>query len=64
MLEVRNLSVHFGEETALKDLSFQRARGETLGLVGEGSGKSVTALSLLQLLPYPGAARCRCLYSL
>lgn len=56
MLEVRNLSVHFGEETALKDLSFQLARGETLGLVGEsGSGKSVTALSLLQLLPYPAA---------
>jgi len=58
LLSVRNLSVTF--ETpgqlveAVRGLSFDLDRGQTLALVGEsGSGKSVTALSVLQLLPYP-----------
>lgn len=55
MLEVRNLSVSFGQSLVLKDLSFNLAKGESLGIVGEsGSGKSITALSLMGLLP-PGA---------
>jgi len=60
LLEVRDLAVTFGAGTgaveALKGVSFDINRGETVALVGEsGSGKSVTALSVLQLLPYPMA---------
>ena len=60
LLEVRDLSVHFGggerEVRAVRNISFSIGRGETLALVGEsGSGKSVSALSILQLLPYPPA---------
>src|SRR5215813_11779916 len=63
LLEVRDLSVTFGgwrgapPVQAVKRVSFQLDRGETLAVVGEsGSGKSVTALSVLQLLPYPAAS--------
>ena len=60
LLQVQNLSVTFAVEgrvlEAVKRVSFDLDRGETLAIVGEsGSGKSVTALSLLQLLPYPKA---------
>jgi peptide/nickel transport system ATP-binding protein len=59
LLEVKNLSVSFntdnGEVHAVRDISFDLKRGETLGIVGEsGSGKSVTALSMLRLLPSQG----------
>ena len=61
LLAVEDLRVDFRshEETvhAVRGVSFDIERGETLALVGEsGSGKSVTALSLLQLLPYPAAS--------
>ena len=60
-LEVEDLSVTFRVEDreipAVRGVSFDIDRGETLALVGEsGSGKSVTALSVLQLLPYPKAS--------
>src|SRR5260370_19733143 len=60
LLTVRDLSVTFtsGDDTveAVKGVSFDIHRGETLALVGErGWGKSVPALSILQLLPYPTA---------
>ncbi len=60
LLEIQNLSVTFGAGDnavqAVKGVSFDVRRGETVALVGEsGSGKSVTALSVLQLLPYPVA---------
>jgi microcin C transport system ATP-binding protein len=56
LLEVRDLSVAFGETTVVDRIDFSIAKGETLALVGEsGSGKSVTGLSILQLLPYPWA---------
>ncbi|MDW9590478.1 ATP-binding cassette domain-containing protein [Sinorhizobium meliloti] len=56
LLDVRNLETHFyGEESvthALGGISFHVMKGETLGVVGEsGCGKSVTALSILRLLP-------------
>lgn len=58
ILEVRDLqSSFFTENTELRavdGLSFQLHAGQTLGIVGEaGSGKSVTSLSLIDLLPKP-----------
>ena len=60
LLAVRDLAVSFGrgarEVKALRGISFDVHRGETVALVGEsGSGKSVTALSIMRLLPVPGA---------
>ncbi len=56
MLEVKNLEISFGtyagEVKAVRDVSFDLRRGETLAIVGEsGSGKSVAAKSLMGLLP-------------
>jgi microcin C transport system ATP-binding protein len=61
LVEVRNLAVRFGNGpdaiTAVNGVSFRIARGETVALVGEsGCGKTVSALSILGLLPYPHAA--------
>ena len=61
LLKVDDLTTRFaipgGSLDAVKNASFEIAKGETLALVGEsGSGKSVTALSVLQLLPYPLAS--------
>ena len=55
LLDVRNLQTSFftsdGEVRAVDGVSFAIAEGTTMGLVGEsGCGKSVTALSLMQLL--------------
>jgi oligopeptide/dipeptide ABC transporter ATP-binding protein len=56
LLEVRNLCTAFrsdeGTYRAVDDVSFSVPRGKTLALVGEsGCGKSVTALSIMRLLP-------------
>ncbi len=58
ILSVKNLTVHFHTEAgvvkALEDVSFSVGQGEVLGLVGEtGCGKSVTALSVMRLIPTP-----------
>ncbi|MGX4763110.1 ABC transporter ATP-binding protein [Holzapfeliella sp. JNUCC 72] len=55
MLEVKNLEISFdtfaGKVQAIRDVSFDLKKGETLAIVGEsGSGKSVTTRSLMKLL--------------
>jgi peptide/nickel transport system ATP-binding protein len=59
LLEVKGLSTSFpserGRVPVVDDVSFSIAAGEVLALVGEsGCGKSVTAFSLLRLIPKPG----------
>ena len=61
LINVEDLSVDFrggGKVThAVKHVSFDIGRAETVALVGEsGSGKTITALSILKLLPYPSAS--------
>ncbi|AKE41962.1 Oligopeptide transport ATP-binding protein OppD [Corynebacterium kutscheri] len=56
LLEVKNLSISFpeahGDVRIVDDVSFSVAPGETLGLVGEsGCGKSISAMSIMGLLP-------------
>jgi len=58
ILEIKNLKTYFytyeGIAKAVDGVSYQLAQGEPLGVVGEsGCGKSVTALSILRLVPVP-----------
>ncbi|GAB3739875.1 dipeptide ABC transporter ATP-binding protein [Microlunatus parietis] len=51
-LEVTGLTVITGGTRLLRDVSFTVAAGERVGLIGEsGSGKSLTAMSIMNLLP-------------
>ncbi len=59
LLEVRNLKTHFftdeGVVRAVDGVNYTIRRGRTLGIVGEsGCGKSVTAQSILRIVPRPG----------
>ena len=58
LIEVNHLSVTFyngkDENHAVQDVTFRIKKGEVLGIVGESSsGKSVSAMSIMQLIPYP-----------
>jgi len=58
ILKIRDLSVSFatdnGPAKVIEQVSFSVDHGQTLGLVGEsGCGKSVTAMSIIRLLPSP-----------
>src|SRR5258708_17099484 len=58
LLEVENLQTHFrtpdGVNRAVDGVSFEVERGETMAIVGEsGCGKSVTANSIMRLVPQP-----------
>lgn len=49
---------HLGEVQAVRGVSFDVTKGETVGVVGEsGSGKSVTAKSIMRLIDYPGKVK-------
>ena len=59
LVRIRDLTVRFhtyeGVVYAIDDLDLDIRQGETLGIVGEtGSGKTMTALAILRLIPYPG----------
>lgn len=63
LLSVRDLTVKFAMRdqtvTALNGISFDLAKGERLGIVGEsGAGKSITGFSLMNLLSRPGYIDC------
>ncbi len=58
LLQIKNLTVSFktqaGKVTVVNDVSYETFPGRTLAVVGEsGCGKSVTAMSILQLIPCP-----------
>ena len=60
LLEVKDLKTHFftreGVVRAVDGVCFNVEKGKTLGIVGEsGCGKSVTALSIMGLIPKPPA---------
>jgi peptide/nickel transport system permease protein len=60
-LSVRGLTVILGNDTVVRDVSFDVAAGETLGIVGEsGCGKTITAKAILGLLPAAGTVTAGC----
>ena len=58
LIKVNNLNLSIHEKEILKGLSFEGKEGEILGIIGEsGSGKSMTANSIIKLLPLAKEAR-------
>jgi microcin C transport system ATP-binding protein len=57
LLSVKDLSVNFYGKKVVDKVSFDINAGKTIALVGQsGSGKTVSAMSILRLLPYPAAS--------
>ena len=53
ILNLKNLSVSYGDINILKDIDLSLKKGEILGIVGEsGSGKSTLIKSIMQMLRY------------
>ncbi|MDQ7018348.1 MAG: ABC transporter ATP-binding protein [Robiginitomaculum sp.] len=58
LLAIKNLSLDIGKTPILRDVSLSIAKGKIFGLAGEsGAGKSMTALSIMGLLPHAATAR-------
>ena len=52
LINIKNLSLRINDQPILRNLNFEATSGEILGVIGEsGSGKSMTANSIIQLLP-------------
>jgi peptide/nickel transport system ATP-binding protein len=57
LLRADRLSVSYGQQQVVSDVSFELDRGKSLALIGEsGSGKSTIARAVLRLLPSGGRA--------
>ena len=55
ILEVKNLTVRFGKETVLENISFSVEEGEIFGIIGpNGAGKTTLFRAILGLIPYTG----------
>lgn len=58
ILEVKNLTVSFGEDIVVDNLSFNLKRGENAAIMGpNGAGKTVLLKALLGILPYSGVIK-------
>ena len=58
ILSVKELSVSLGDQTIIKNISFDLEQGESLAIVGpNGSGKTVLLKTLLGLIPYQGTIK-------
>jgi oligopeptide transport system ATP-binding protein len=62
LLELKDVKTsfftHLGEVQAVRGVSYSLNKGEALGIVGEsGSGKSITSMSIMGLLQYPGKVK-------
>lgn len=55
MIEVKDLTMHYGPVTALEDLSFQANPGEILGLLGPNGAGKTTAMRILTTYLYPSS---------
>ena len=58
IISVKNLKISTDKSVLVKGISFDLNRNSVLGIIGEsGSGKSLTALSMLNLIPFKGLSQ-------
>jgi ABC-2 type transport system ATP-binding protein len=58
MIEVKNISRHYGKIQAVKDLSFNVARGSVFGLLGPNGAGKTTVIKMLTTLSKPDSGKC------